>query len=117
MDSTGLWRSARKEHTIRIRALSAAIVIALGATVSLITSTVVASRAYKGRGEQAAKSQQELTVKGSARIPVRSDLGVWRIDISGDGPTLQDAYAVLEFGADRVQAFLLQQGFDDAEIV
>lgn len=104
------------EHIVQIRALGAAAVIAIGAAVSLITSTVVVSRALKNRGEQSVRAQQELTVKGLARTRVRSDLGVWGINISGDGADLQQAYAVLEFGADRVQAFLAEQKFTEDEL-
>lgn len=104
------------EHTLRIRALGLAIVLALGIATSIITSTVVATRAYQGRAEQAAKTQQEMTVKGSARTRVRSDLAVWHIRVAGDGADLKLAYAALEFGVDRVQVFLHAQNFADAEI-
>ncbi len=104
------------EQIIRVRAIGVAAVIALGITVSAVTSTVVASRAYQGRVEQTSKAQQEMNVKGSARAAVRSDLGVWSISISGFGSDLKTAYGVLEFGIDRVQAFLTEQGFAESEI-
>lgn len=104
------------EHIVKVQAFSAAAVIALGVAVSAITSTLVVSKAYKSRGEQASRAQQEMTVKGSARTGVISDLGVWSINISGEGADLQQAYSVLEFGADRVQAFLVEQGFAENEI-
>lgn len=93
-----------------------AIVIAVGVATSIITSTVFASRAYKGRAEQSAKSQQEMTVKGSARTRVRSDLAVWRIGVAGEGADLKSAYVAVEFCVDRVEAFLNSQGFADSEI-
>jgi hypothetical protein len=104
------------EHTIRVRALGVAITLGLAAAISLITSAAVASRAYRDRAVQSAKNQQELTVKGSARTRVRSDLAIWRIEVGGDGNTLKDAYAVLEFGIDRVQSFLRDNQFQDSEI-
>jgi hypothetical protein len=104
-------------HIIDVRSLfRSSIILAAALAVSVITSTVVASRAYQNRAAQAARSQQELTVKGSARMPVRSDLAVWHITVSGDGLDLKSAYEVLEFGVDRVQSFLRDQGFEDAQI-
>jgi len=104
------------EHTIRVRAFSAALIITLGVASSVITSAVVASRAYQGRAALSARTQQDLTVKGSARTRVRSDLAVWHIAVSGEGADLKQAYGVLEFGIDRVQAFLREQSFADPEI-
>jgi hypothetical protein len=57
-----------------------------------------------------------MTVKGSARTSVRSDLAVWYITVSGNGTELKAAYEVLEHGVDRVQAFLAEQGFTESEI-
>lgn len=104
------------EHIIRIRAIGAAITISAAIAVSAITSTVVASRAYKGRAEQSARNTQEMTVKGSARTAVRSDLAVWNITMNGYGTELKAAYEVLEHAVDRVKSFLIEQGFDEAEL-
>jgi hypothetical protein len=104
------------EYRVRLNVLSAAVVIALGVTTSLITSTVVASRAYQSRGKQAALSAQDLTVKGSARTRVQSDLGVWHIGVTGEAADLQAAYSILEAAVERVRTFLAAQGFQPAEI-
>jgi hypothetical protein len=104
------------EHRVRLNLLSTAIVIALGVVVSTITSTVVAARAYQSRAKQQASSQREITVKGSARERVTSDIGVWTITVSGEGKTLPDAFSVLDAGAAKVAAFLKEQGFADAEV-
>jgi uncharacterized protein len=105
-----------RRHIIRVQAIGLAIVLTLGIAVSLITSSVVASRAYQRRGEQAARDRQELTVKGSARLPVKSDMGTWSIRVSGDGVDLASAYQILESATIRVREFLAQQGFGDSEI-
>ncbi|MCI0675772.1 MAG: SIMPL domain-containing protein [Phycisphaerales bacterium] len=104
------------EQTIRIRALGAAVVVALGVAASVVTSAVVASKAYRGRADQSARQQQEMTVKGSARVRVRSDLAVWQIAVRGEGADLKTAYGVLKFATDRVQSFLKSQRFADPEI-
>src|SRR5262245_58971434 len=104
------------EHRVRVNLLSTAIVIAVGVVVSTITSTVVAARAYQARVRQVASSQREITVKGSARERVTSDIGVWTITVSGEGKTLPDAFGVLDSGAAKVMAFLKEQGFADSEV-
>ncbi|MEW6253814.1 MAG: SIMPL domain-containing protein, partial [Planctomycetota bacterium] len=47
---------------------------------------------------------------------IRSDRAAWRIGVRGEGKTLADAFGALESGVQRVQAFLKQAGFADAEI-
>src|SRR5689334_10147097 len=104
------------EHRVRVNLLSTAIVIAVGVVVSTITSTVVAARAYQARVRQVASSQREITVKGSARQRVTSDIGMWTVTMSGTGKTLPDAFAVLDGGAAKVATFLKDQGFAGTEI-
>jgi hypothetical protein len=104
------------EHRIRINLFSTAAVISLGVVLSIITSTVVASRTVLRRGEQKIQQTKQLTVKGYARMPVVSNLGVWHIDISSEGPNLADTFTVLDAHAQRVQAFLDEAGFAADEI-
>jgi hypothetical protein len=104
------------EYRVRVNLLSTAIVIALGVVVSTITSTVVAARAYQARVKQLAGSQREITVKGSARMRVHSDLGVWVVTVTGDGATLVDAFGVLDGGVGKVGAFVKEKGFPEGEV-
>jgi uncharacterized protein len=104
------------EYRVRVNMLGAAAVLAAGIAASVVTSTVVASRAYQSRVQQAASQGQEITVRGSARTRVRSDLGVWRIVVSGEGSELQEAFSILERGIARVQGFLSERGFTSGEI-
>jgi hypothetical protein len=99
------------EHHIRVNILSGAAVLAAGVVLSLVTSTWVASRAYQKRFAQVAERDQTITVKGSARLRITSDLAVWHISVRGDGKTLVEAYEVLQRGIEGVQAFLNKQGF------
>jgi hypothetical protein len=103
-------------HEVRIRVLGAASVVALGLVTSLVTTAVVASRAYEARGREAARANREITVKGSARIRVRSDVASWSVTVEGDAPTVPEAYARLEAGAERVRAFLSSRGFPAASV-
>jgi uncharacterized protein len=104
------------EHRIRINMVGAAIVLAAGIALSLITSTAVASRAFDSRYRESRERQQEITVKGSARMPVRSDVAVWRITVKGEDGELPGAFAILDLGQARVVEFLQERGFTEAEV-
>jgi len=93
-----------------------AAVLAVGAAGGLVTSTLVASRAYQQRYEQTRKGEQTLAVTGSARKRIASDLAVWRITVRGEGTDLKAAYKVLQEGFDRVKAFLDARKFKADEI-
>lgn len=104
------------EYHVRLHLASAALVVTLGLIVSLITSTAIASRAYRDRGREATRDQQTITVKGSTRQQITSDNAVWTIAVGGRGKTLPEAYESLAVGSDRVRAFLRDAGFTDPQI-
>ena len=104
------------EYQVRLNAVTTTVVIVLGIGVSLITSTLVAARAYKVRGEQLTRGEQTIVVKGSARKRIRSDRAVWRIRVEGESRQLQDAFKTLDSGIQRVRTFLEQQKFTPEEI-
>jgi uncharacterized protein len=104
------------EYHVRLNLVTTAVIVVLGIAVSLITSTVVASRAYKVRGEQLTRSEETIVVKGAARKRIRSDRAVWQIRVEGDNRQLQDAFKVLDSGIQRVRAFLEQHKFAPEEI-
>ncbi len=104
------------DYHIRLHVTTAVIVVTLGITVSLITSTVVGAGAYRARSAEASRRAQTITVKGSTRQRIRSDRAVWSIGVRGEGPTLPEAFGVLDAGVKRVRRFLTEQGFADAEI-
>ncbi len=104
------------EYRVHLNLLSTAAVVVLGVGVSLVTSTAVASRAYRQRGVQAATREQAITVKGAARQTITSDLAVWQIRVQGEGQQLPEAYSVLEAAAQRVRTFLTEKGYRPGEI-
>jgi hypothetical protein len=104
------------EHHIRLHLTTVAIVVSLGIAVSVITSTAVAARAYQARSKDVVRQNQTITVKGSTRERLQSDRAVWNIGVRGEGKTPQAAFAVLDAAVQRVQQFLKQAGFQDAEI-
>jgi hypothetical protein len=104
------------DRSRRINIVGAAIVLALGAAISAITSAVVAARAYERRPVEAARAVQSMTVKGSARRAVRADQAVWRIEIAGEGADIPAAFGELERAAAATTAFLAERGFSPAEM-
>lgn len=104
------------EYRIRTDLLRPAAVVAAAGALSLIVSAAVAARAYRGRGEDAAREGRTLAVKGLAVKRVRSDIGVWSILVRGEAEDLKQAYASLDAGFKRVRTFLAGRGFPDGEI-
>ena len=104
------------EYRIKLLAFNSAAVIALGIVASIVTSTVVASNAYRAKYSEAEKANRSIVVKGKATRPVRSDRGGWSIFITGTGQTVQEAHGVLDAGVEKVVAFLKERNFVDSEI-
>lgn len=105
------------EHRIRLNnLLGTAIVLSLGAVISLVTSVAVASRAYNKRVEITSEQAQDIAVKGYARTRVVSDLAVWSIHVAGEAPTLIEAFEKVDQSTQRVQQFLDEHGFEQSTI-
>jgi hypothetical protein len=60
------------------------------------------------------RAGDDITVTGSATRPVRSDLAVWRLDVSTQAPTQLSATRATASGAEQVRAWLITQGFADS---
>lgn len=104
------------EHRVRVYMTNAAWVLSAGAAVSLISSTFVAARAYRARGEQSLAAERTIYVKGSTRRRIRSDRAVWQITVEGEAADLKAAFVKLDDAVGRVRTFLEQRGFGPAEI-
>ena len=96
--------------------LWSAIVVSVAIVVSFVTSTVVASRAYVQRGSQPFELKKALTVTGSAKHRITADLAIWKLGVSGEGKTVEEAYAKLDASERGVRAFLAHSGFAEATI-
>lgn len=106
------------EYSVKLNNLKGiTLIVVLGFAISLITSTVVASQAYTFKEVQQAKQSQSITVKGYARRRIRSDLGVWRIAIRGEHPSLSEAYKKIEACNAQLHQLLKNQGFQKSEIM
>lgn len=104
------------EHSVRINWIGAVATLVIGVGLSVVVSTTLATRAYQARINQIERADQSVTVKGSARVPLRADTAVWSIQVTGRGTTQQEAFAVLDRGITRTVAFLTAQGFTPADI-
>lgn len=60
------------------------------------------------------RGNEEVTVTGSARRPIRSDFVVWRLSVSVQSPSLASASQELTRGTTQVRAFLRAQGVADS---
>jgi hypothetical protein len=86
----------------------AAVVLAVG----LVISTVIGGWFFvKGK-----KGDQTITVTGSARKRITSNLVIWRSAISYQAPVLSDAYRSLSEAVPRVKAYLVSKGIPENEI-
>src|SRR5262245_46258362 len=74
----------------------------LAIAVALIISTLIGGWFFvKGK-----RGDQTITVTGSARQRIKSDLVIWKSGISYQAPVLADAYRSLSESVPKVKAFL-----------
>lgn len=88
--------------------LAAGVALAIG----LVIASAVGGLAFV-RGK---RGDQTITVTGSAKKRIRSDLVIWKSSISYQSPTLADAYRSLSEAVPRVKAYLVSKGIPDNQI-
>lgn len=86
-----------------------ALVLALG----LILASYIASTTIL----QLKSAANTITVTGSAKQQIKSDLAVWTGYFSTQSEQLDTAYAQLQSGKEKVSAYLLSQGIEEKDIV
>jgi len=85
-----------------------AVVLAVG----LVVATTIGGWFFvKGK-----RGDQTITVTGSARKRITSDLVVWRSAISYQAPTLSEAYRSLAEAVPRVKAYYVSKGIKENQI-
>lgn len=104
------------EYTVRVKVMGAVAVLVIGAAGGLVGSTWLASSAYRSRWDQVGKAERTMNVTGSARRRIRSDVAQWSIWVQGDSPDMQQAYARIKDGTERLRAFLDAHGVKPAEV-
>src|SRR5919106_210844 len=86
----------------------AAVVLAVG----LVVATVIGGWFFvKGK-----RGDQTITVTGSARKRIKSDLVIWRSAISYQASELSAAYRSLSEAVPRVKAYLVSKGIAENQI-
>ena len=81
-----------------------------GAGVALAIGLVLASLIFGLSFIRARRGDQTITVTGSARKRIKSDLVIWRAGISYQAPVLADAYRSLSENVPRVKQYLISKG-------
>lgn len=85
-----------------------AVVLAVG----LVVATTIGGWFFvKGK-----RGDQTITVTGSARKRIKSDLVIWTAGISYQSSTLSDAYRSLSEAVPRVKAYLVSKGIAENQI-
>ena len=80
--------------------------------VALVISTLIGGWFFvKGK-----RGDQTITVTGSARKRIKSNLVIWRSAISYQAPALSDAYRSLSESVPRVKAYLVSKGIQENQI-
>jgi hypothetical protein len=80
--------------------------------VALVLSSIVGAWAYT----HAKNGEQVITVTGSARKRIKSDLVVWRAGVSYQASQLSEAYKALSDNVPKVKQYLISKGVREDQI-
>jgi hypothetical protein len=80
--------------------------------VALVLSSIVGAWAYT----HAKTGEQTITVTGSARKRIKSDLVIWRSAVTYQASQLSDAYKSLSDNIPRVKQYLISKGIPEDQI-
>jgi hypothetical protein len=80
--------------------------------VAIVIATIIGGWFFvKGK-----KGDQTITVTGSAKKQITSDLVIWKAGLSYQSPVLADAYRSLSEAVPKVRAYLVSKGIADNQI-
>lgn len=80
--------------------------------LGLVVSSLIFSWAYSS----AKKGDEAITVTGSAKRRITSDLVVWSASVSAQAPALADAYKQLSESTPRIKEYLLSKGIPENQM-
>lgn len=86
------------------------------AAVALAVGLVLAALIFGCFFVQAKQGDQTITVTGSARKRIKSDLVIWKAGVSYQAPVLAEAYKSLSENVPRVKAYLVSKGIPENQI-
>jgi len=104
------------QYSVRINLFGAAFAFACLLGLSIVASTIVVSRTIQSRATEQARARREIDMRGTARVRIRSDLGVWRVGVRSQGASLESAFESVEKASGAVREFLVSQGFSAEEV-
>lgn len=87
-----------------------------GAGIALAIGLVLASMIGGWAFVKGKRGDQTITVTGSARKRIRSDLVIWKAGVSYQAPVLSDAYRSLSENVPRVKSYLIGKGIPENQI-
>lgn len=90
----------------------ALVLVAVVLAAGLITSTLIATN-----GLIEIKGSRSITVTGSAKQQLKSDLIVWKGYFSCQSPLMAEAYTKLKEDSEKVKKYLLSKGLKEEELV
>ena len=80
--------------------------------VALVLSSIIGAWAFV----HVKKGDQTVTVTGSARKRIKSDLVIWKAAVAYQAPQLADAYKSLSQNVPKVKQYLISKGIPENEI-
>jgi hypothetical protein len=86
------------------------------AGLALAIGLVVASVFVSWGFVKSKNRDQAITVTGSARKRIKSDLVIWKAGVSFQSPMLADAYRALSESVPRVKAYMVSKGIAENQI-
>ena len=86
------------------------------AGLALAIGLVLGSAIFSWGFMRSKKGDQTITVTGSARKRIRSDLVIWKAGVSYQSAVLSDAYRALAESVPRVKAYMLSKGIAENQI-
>ena len=84
----------------------------LALAIGLILASIIGGWSFV----RAKRGDQTITVTGSAKKRIRSDLVIWKSSVSYQATTLADAYRSLSEAVPRVKAYLVSKGIPENQI-
>ena len=86
------------------------------AGVALAIGLVVSSMIFGWFFAKSKKGDDAITVTGSAKKRIKSDLVVWSAGVSVQSPQLQEAYKQLSDGVPRIKQYLIGKGIPENQM-
>jgi len=86
------------------------------AGVALAIGLVVSSMIFGWFFAKSKKGDEAITVTGSAKKRIKSDLVVWSAGVSVQSPQLQEAYKQLSDGVPRIKQYLIGKGIPENQM-